>query len=123
MDKGMRFGTEADDAWQRHEQHIRGGFRNVIGDLFVNTGGDDPDDEGTDEVIDGIEQYDAACSEAVSRRYIQAMYRARGVYPYSSKGREFRAMICTVTPQGELVLCEEDGTISSYRFKEVTYII
>lgn len=77
----------------------------------------------TAEVIDGIEQYDAACSEAVSRRYIQAMYRARGVYPYSSKGREFRAMICTVTPQGELVLCEEDGTISSYRFKEVAYII
>ena len=53
MDEGMHFGTEADDAWQRHEQYIRGGFRNVIGDLFVNTGGDDPDDEGTDEVIDG----------------------------------------------------------------------
>lgn len=52
MDDGMRFGTEADDAWQKHEQYIRGGFRNVIGDLFVNTGGDDSYDGEMDDVID-----------------------------------------------------------------------
>ena len=52
MDDRMRFGTEADDAWQKHEQYIRGGFRNVIGDLFVNTGGDDSYDGEMDDVID-----------------------------------------------------------------------
>lgn len=77
----------------------------------------------TAEIIAGIEKYDAESSTAVNREYMNSMYRASGLYPYISNGREFRAMICSVTPQGELILCEEDGTISSYRFKEVKYII
>lgn len=40
-DDGMHFGTETEDAWERHERLRLGGNRNIIGDVFVNVNNDD----------------------------------------------------------------------------------
>lgn len=77
----------------------------------------------TTEVMTRIARYDAGHHTEINREYLNVMYRGKGFYPYTSKGRDFKAMICAVTPQGELILCEEDGTITKYMFKEVTYKI
>lgn len=78
----------------------------------------------TRRVMQGMEEYElCGSSTKADAEYKEALYRSRGFYPYSSNGREFTAMICSVTPGGELVLCETDGTIGCYRFKEVAFII
>lgn len=77
----------------------------------------------TENIIAGIKDYESGNRARIADEYMKALYRSRGFYPFSSRGREFTAMICTVTPQGKLLLCEEDGTITGYQFKEVSYII
>ncbi len=55
--------------------------------------------------------------------YAAALYRKDGFYPYRDAHGEFMATIREVQPDGYLVLCDTDGQVRQYAFKEVAFII
>ena len=55
--------------------------------------------------------------------YAAALYRKDGFYPYRDAQGEFMATIREVQPDGYLVLCDTDGRVRQYAFKEVAFII
>lgn len=55
--------------------------------------------------------------------YLEGLYRREGVYEFEDADSRFRASIETVEPDGRLVLRRDDGCLSRYAFKEVSYII
>lgn len=74
----------------------------------------------------------------VHETYIGHLYRKDGFYPYrerevslqptapiwdNKQKDDFLAQIKDVTPQGELVLEQEDGTQKRYHFKQIQYIL
>lgn len=74
----------------------------------------------------------------VHETYIGHLYRKDGFYPYREREvslqptapiwddkqkDDFLAQIKDVTPQGELVLEQEDGTQKRYHFKQIQYIL
>lgn len=63
--------------------------------------------------------------EAMHTEYIENLYRADGGYHDFSlpDGERFTAKIVGVAPDGVLTLEREDGTVASFYFKEVSYII
>lgn len=57
----------------------------------------------------------------ITKTYHQHLYRRDGMYEYQDSEGVFRAEIDHVEPSGLLVLRREDGTLSSYYFKEVSF--
>ena len=55
--------------------------------------------------------------------YAAALYRKDGFYPYRDAQGEFMATIREVQPDGYLVLCDTEGRVRQYAFKEVAFII
>lgn len=55
--------------------------------------------------------------------YVAALYRKDGFYPYRDAHEEFMATIREVQPDGYLVLCDTEGRVRQYAFKEVSFII
>lgn len=55
--------------------------------------------------------------------YATALYRKDGFYPYRDAHGEFMATIREVQPDGYLVLCDTEGRVRQYAFKEVVFII
>lgn len=55
--------------------------------------------------------------------YAAALYRKDGFYPYRDAQGEFMATIREVQPDGYLVLCDTEGRVRQYAFKEVVFII
>lgn len=62
-------------------------------------------------------------AEEIIKTYHQHLYRRDGMYEYKDSEGVFRAEIDHVEPSGLLVLRREDGTLSSYYFKEVSFEI
>lgn len=62
--------------------------------------------------------------DTISRQYRQQLWRRTGSHPYRlPDGTTFNAMISRVAPDGMLTLTREDGTQSTYAFKEVASVI
>ncbi len=59
----------------------------------------------------------------LSQRYVAALYRRKGFYPYRDANGEFNAQVIGVEPDGRFVLEDEEGKIRKYLFKEVQYIL
>lgn len=57
----------------------------------------------------------------VSARYHDALFRKKGMYPYTDNNGRFLAEIVRVEPEGLLVLKDGAGKIRKYTFKEVQY--
>lgn len=57
----------------------------------------------------------------VHREYIQRLFRRKGLHPYTDHKGSFMASIKDVLPSGLLVLQREDGTESTFAFKEVVF--
>ncbi|MEG1642853.1 MAG: biotin--[acetyl-CoA-carboxylase] ligase [Bacteroidales bacterium] len=75
------------------------------------------------EIKNCYNQYISGNYDTLDSIYTSLLYRGKGFYLYESQGRKFKAEITTVTPDGFIVLCEKDGNISRYAFKEVSFII
>ena len=60
---------------------------------------------------------------ALQRDYAAVLYRKEGYYPYRDAHGEFMAAIREVQPDGYLVLCDTEGQVRQYAFKEVAFII
>ena len=73
-----------------------------------------------------MEQYLRKVSEEqfddIHTLYQQKLYRANGRHRYRDNNGEFRAEIENIKPNGHMILKREDGTLSEYAFKEVTFI-
>ena len=61
--------------------------------------------------------------KALHARYTSLLYRLGTPALYSDAGGRFRATLRDVEPDGRLRLEDEQGTLRSYLFKEVAYII
>jgi len=62
-------------------------------------------------------------SDSLSEDYMLCMYRNKGMYKYSDSDSEFLASIEGVNAFGQLQLRRENGLLSTYSFKEVSFII
>ena len=59
----------------------------------------------------------------ISAHYHEALYRRNGFYTYRDAGGEFDATIVRVEADGHLVLCDRQGRIRTYAFKEVEVVL
>jgi BirA family biotin operon repressor/biotin-[acetyl-CoA-carboxylase] ligase len=55
--------------------------------------------------------------------YTRLIYRRGIPAPYTDAQGPFTATLCTVEPDGRLILKDQQGRLRSYLFKEVSYII
>jgi BirA family biotin operon repressor/biotin-[acetyl-CoA-carboxylase] ligase len=65
----------------------------------------------------------AAEAPQVASRYAAALFRRDGFHPFADANGTFRARIREVKPDGCLVLEDETGTLRSYYFKEVRFLL
>lgn len=57
----------------------------------------------------------------VHRNYMRRLYRRKGLHRYTDHEGSFLASIKNVLPSGQIILEREDGTVSTYAFKEVQF--
>lgn len=70
----------------------------------------------------GFEEGKEENIESIVNLYHQHLYRREGLHPYSDENGDFLATTEYVEPTGILHLRREDGTQSTYMFKEVAFI-
>lgn len=83
---------------------------------------------GTDFVVDELmenlyAEVQRTLEEDVWAEYKAHLYRREGFWPFEDKNGRFEAAIQNVLPTGEIVLCDKDGQIRQYEFKQIKYII
>lgn len=61
--------------------------------------------------------------EAVSSRYHSRLYRRRGFFTYHDADGIFQAEIIRVADEGPITLCDTNGRLRTYAFKEVQFIV
>lgn len=71
-------------------------------------------------ILEAFEQY--LLQDNIREKYLIQLYRRRDFYPYCDKNGAFMARIITVEPDGQLLLCDEEGHERRYFFKEVRFI-
>lgn len=67
-------------------------------------------------------QFEAEGAGVIHQEYTQALYRRDGFYSFCDKHGYFEACIHHVELSGHLVLQRKNGILSTYAFKEVTYV-
>lgn len=60
---------------------------------------------------------------SVREEYAESLYRKEGFHKYKDKNGEFEASIERIDDDGHLVLCDRDGKMRRYGFKEVEFVI
>lgn len=60
---------------------------------------------------------------AIAIRYRDALFRKKGMYPYTDFTGRFLAEIVRVEPDGPLVLKDDTGKERKYAFKEIQYVL
>lgn len=61
-------------------------------------------------------------AEALHAEYMRQLFRAEGYHPYRDAEGCFMARIENISPQGIIRLQRNDGSMSSYAFKEVAFL-
>lgn len=59
----------------------------------------------------------------ISARYQDALFRKKGMYPYTDNYGKFLAEIVRVEPEGSLILRDSSGKERKYTFKEIQYAL
>lgn len=59
----------------------------------------------------------------LQRDYASVLYRREGFFLYRDAKGEFMATIREVQPDGYLILCDTEGNLRRYAFKEVVFVI
>ena len=76
-----------------------------------------------DRIADEYSRYTPAKEEEIKRRYMHLLFRNKGLHPYLCKGEIFNASIEGIETNGQLVLKKEDGSIRTFAFKEISFVI
>lgn len=83
--------------------------------------------EVLDHLLTFTEHYISIVEEGrfndIDKEYKEALYRREGMHPYTDDGGMFMAEIEDITHNGHLLLKKENGRLSEYAFKEVTFVI
>jgi len=72
------------------------------------------------EFADILEHWDTT---VIGSEYRQHLYRRNGFHSYVDKDGAFQAEMTDVEDDGHLVLCDENGQVRRYAFKEVQFVI
>lgn len=61
--------------------------------------------------------------DVIWSEYKSHLYRGKGYWPFEDKNGTFEAHIKDVLPTGEIVLCDKNGHVHQYGFKQIKYIL
>ena len=59
----------------------------------------------------------------IRKLYLRNLFRKEGLHPYRDATGEFMAAFHNLTPEGYLILKDEQGNLRQYAFKEVEFIL
>lgn len=61
--------------------------------------------------------------DVIWSEYKAHLYRREGYWPFEDQNGTFEARIEDVLPTGEIVLCDKNGQVHQYGFKQIKYIL
>lgn len=73
--------------------------------------------------MEGVRMLQDGRYDEVERDFMAHLYRRMGLHPYRDADGDFMGELVSVARNGTLNLRKSDGTVRSYAFKEVAYII
>ena len=75
-----------------------------------------------DSIVDEYNKYTPDNEEEI-RQNMALLFRNKGVYPYLYGEEIFNASIEGIEPNGQLILKKENGSIHTFAFKEISFVI
>ena len=95
--------------------------------LRMVTGQCIPVQEVAERVVDSLQkrlsQLKEGEAKAIVGQYHERLYRREGFHPYRDSEGLFSAAISEVATDGHLILCDTEGRLRSYAFKEVAFVL
>lgn len=76
-----------------------------------------------DSIVDEYNKYTSDNEEEIRQKYMALLFRNKGVYPYLYGEEIFNASIEGIEPNGQLILKKENGSIHTFAFKEISFVI
>ncbi|WP_195595652.1 biotin--[acetyl-CoA-carboxylase] ligase [Coprobacter fastidiosus] len=76
-----------------------------------------------DSIVDAYNKYSPDNEEEIRQKYMALLFRNKGVYPYLYGEEIFNASIEGIEPNGQLILKKENGSIHTFAFKEISFVI
>ena len=76
-----------------------------------------------DRIVDEYNKYTPDNEEEIRQKYMALLFRNKGVYPYLYGEEIFNASIEGIEPNGQLILKKENGSIHTFAFKEISFVI
>ena len=76
-----------------------------------------------DSIVDEYNKYTPDNEEEIRQKYMALLFRNKGVYPYLYGEEIFNASIEGIEPNGQLILKKENGSIHTFAFKEISFVI
>ena len=80
-------------------------------------------DQLMQDLLDAVHTVLNEPEEAIWSEYKAHLYRREGCWPFEDKNGTFEAHIEDVLPSGEIVLCDKNGQLHTYGFKQIKYIL
>ena len=74
-------------------------------------------------IVDEYNKYTPDNEEEIRQKYMALLFRNKGVYPYLYGEEIFNASIEGIEPNGQLILKKENGSIHTFAFKEISFVI
>ena len=76
-----------------------------------------------DSIVDEYNKYTPDNEEEIRQKYMALLFRNKGVYPYLYGEEIFNASIEGIEPNGQWILKKENGSIHTFAFKEISFVI
>lgn len=76
-----------------------------------------------DSIVDEYNKYTPDNEEEIRQKYMALLFRNKGVYSYLYGEEIFNASIEGIEPNGQLILKKENGSIHTFAFKEISFVI
>ena len=76
-----------------------------------------------DSIVDEYNKYTPDNEEEIRQKYMALLFRNKGVYPYLYGEEIFNASIEGIEPNGQLILKKENGSIHTFAFKEISFVV
>ena len=73
-----------------------------------------------EDILEHVREF---MKKEIRPQYLSMLYRRKGFHPYVDKGGVFMAELADVEDDGHLVLCDDNGHLRRYAFKEVQFVL
>ena len=105
-----------------NQRHFKSDAPNPVS-LTQITGKEHNLSELLDSIVDEYNKYTPDNEEEIRQKYMALLFRNKGVYPYLYGEEIFNASIEGIEPNGQLILKKENGSIHTFAFKEISFVI